>query len=654
MGSMKDEFNREITDAESAKLAMDWALERSQSLSLSVQDLKQQVDQKERIVKLLQKESLDLQRQNQTIEFEKSSLNQKVQTLQEQYSSISTQLSDKQSEIALYNQEKQNAVFYAQKELEMWKKEARDLRAKLEASQSGDFIQFQKEVRSEEIDQYKDQLRIFKEKSEKQKELYQHQIEQLEEWVHERDEKNKDLQDKLYALEMNTPRVRQKLTSEMEQMKLLIQEKEMRLLDNEQKLTILESKWRFAEQKATDAWEKDRMHETAQLELSLKIKNLESELKTYKESVEPELTKLQEIIHEKDRQISEIKTNVHTYELDLSQAKSSIQEMNDIINNWKSQDSTHKDHIANLNTSQEQWQKEVDDIKKALQEKSEELHEMRELVLTKDEQIKKLQNRLDEAHINTRETKKLSDAANLVKLNVEPPPILEDKTAADPINQKPLAARPKESDPDQSDFNEKVKKLEQSLSMQEEGADNNDSYPLPFNPMAALSPELTEKFDPSQSPSAPQNALESSLIAPGEPLPPAALTQRSEEHKKILVAEYNEESLNRITQVLTKSGYAVYPTLSGDKLVDIALEKLPDLIILNVAVSGMDCYSICRELANNISTEIIPVLLLASDPSAKEIFEEAPFHSIQGFLCKPFSVKEFLTTVDQVLTQKTL
>lgn len=96
--SIQDEFNRQITDLDSAKMALGWAVERAQSLAITIQSLKEQLEQKNQMIKSLQKDNFDMQRDHGHTDIEKISMIQKVQTYQEEINTLINNISEKEKE----------------------------------------------------------------------------------------------------------------------------------------------------------------------------------------------------------------------------------------------------------------------------------------------------------------------------------------------------------------------------------------------------------------------------------------------------------------------------------------------------------------------------------------------------------------------------
>ena len=64
----------------------------------------------------------------------------------------------------------------------------------------------------------------------------------------------------------------------------------------------------------------------------------------------------------------------------------------------------------------------------------------------------------------------------------------------------------------------------------------------------------------------------------------------------ILVVDDTTESRLLTVRLLERAGYSVLQTETGEKGIELAREQQPDLILLDVALPGMDGYETCRRL----------------------------------------------------------
>ncbi len=116
--------------------------------------------------------------------------------------------------------------------------------------------------------------------------------------------------------------------------------------------------------------------------------------------------------------------------------------------------------------------------------------------------------------------------------------------------------------------------------------------------------------------------------------------------KKILVVDDDPDILTAAQFILEDAGYEVATTEKGEYAENLYNTNfhLPDLIILDVLLSGKNGWTICKNLKNNKKTKHIPVLMFSARPDAKRTSLEA---GADAFLSKPFELEELLSLVTQ-------
>jgi len=113
--------------------------------------------------------------------------------------------------------------------------------------------------------------------------------------------------------------------------------------------------------------------------------------------------------------------------------------------------------------------------------------------------------------------------------------------------------------------------------------------------------------------------------------------------KKILIADDDPTVLDVIRMILDKAGYKTETTLNGRTL----LNNIPadfDLILLDVRMSGIDGFMICRHLKSQESTRDIPIVMVSAIPELGRMTENS---CADAYLEKPFNMFELLQIVEK-------
>jgi len=117
----------------------------------------------------------------------------------------------------------------------------------------------------------------------------------------------------------------------------------------------------------------------------------------------------------------------------------------------------------------------------------------------------------------------------------------------------------------------------------------------------------------------------------------------------ILIVDDTPENLTVLRQILTREGYRVRPALSGEVALKTIQADLPDLILLDIIMPGMNGYEVCARLKIGEATRDIPVIFISA---LNEIEDKMRAFSEGGadYISKPFQSQEVLARVKTHLT----
>ena len=118
---------------------------------------------------------------------------------------------------------------------------------------------------------------------------------------------------------------------------------------------------------------------------------------------------------------------------------------------------------------------------------------------------------------------------------------------------------------------------------------------------------------------------------------------------KILVVDDSELIAATLSEILINHGYEDETALSKKELVNILLASVPDLILLDVRLSGEDGRKMCRDLKANSSYKHIPVILLSGSHELLESFSD---YNADDIIEKPFDMDDIVEKITNVLKQK--
>ncbi|MBN2420366.1 MAG: response regulator [Deltaproteobacteria bacterium] len=122
--------------------------------------------------------------------------------------------------------------------------------------------------------------------------------------------------------------------------------------------------------------------------------------------------------------------------------------------------------------------------------------------------------------------------------------------------------------------------------------------------------------------------------------------------EKILVVDDEEDILELVRYNLTREGYNVLCAASGEEGLNNAKSKLPDLIILDLMLPGMDGLDVARGLKNDNNTKNIPIVMLTAKGEEADIVTGLELGA-DDYITKPFSPRVLTARVRAVLRRKT-
>jgi two-component system, cell cycle response regulator DivK len=118
--------------------------------------------------------------------------------------------------------------------------------------------------------------------------------------------------------------------------------------------------------------------------------------------------------------------------------------------------------------------------------------------------------------------------------------------------------------------------------------------------------------------------------------------------KKILVVEDDPIIMNLIVILLEREGYTVIQATSAEEGISLAHAGPPDLILMDVALPGLDGLEATRILKGDGLTSRVPVIALTAQ-ARKEDEQKALRAGCDGFIPKPLSTRAFLAQISGFL-----
>ncbi len=114
---------------------------------------------------------------------------------------------------------------------------------------------------------------------------------------------------------------------------------------------------------------------------------------------------------------------------------------------------------------------------------------------------------------------------------------------------------------------------------------------------------------------------------------------------KILIVDDDEGILDALSLLLEEMDFAVDTTPKGDQALHKISSFNPDLIILDILMSGCDGREICKKIKADKDTKHIPVIMISAHPSAERSVKEC---GANNFFPKPFEIEDLIARIKQL------
>jgi putative two-component system response regulator len=115
----------------------------------------------------------------------------------------------------------------------------------------------------------------------------------------------------------------------------------------------------------------------------------------------------------------------------------------------------------------------------------------------------------------------------------------------------------------------------------------------------------------------------------------------------VLMVDDTETNIDILMDILGEE-YDVAVAMDGESALEAVDEDLPDLILLDIMMPGMDGYEVCKRLKNSPETAGIPVIFLSALSEDEDKQKGFDLGAVD-FITKPFDPSEIQTKVRQHL-----
>jgi len=121
--------------------------------------------------------------------------------------------------------------------------------------------------------------------------------------------------------------------------------------------------------------------------------------------------------------------------------------------------------------------------------------------------------------------------------------------------------------------------------------------------------------------------------------------------EKILVVDDEEDILELVRYNLAREGYQISAVTSGEEALKAARSEMPDLIVLDLMLPGVDGLDVAKLLKNDPKTMNIPIVMLTAKGEEADVVTGLELGA-DDYVAKPFSPRVLVARVKAVLRRK--
>lgn len=122
---------------------------------------------------------------------------------------------------------------------------------------------------------------------------------------------------------------------------------------------------------------------------------------------------------------------------------------------------------------------------------------------------------------------------------------------------------------------------------------------------------------------------------------------------KILLVDDTPENLRLLSSTLKRKGYDVRSSINGRMALSVIHNIMPDLVLLDIMMPGLDGYEVCKRLKQDERTRDIPIIFISA---ISDVLDKVKAFQAGGvdYITKPFQIEEVLVRVENQMRLRNL
>lgn len=118
--------------------------------------------------------------------------------------------------------------------------------------------------------------------------------------------------------------------------------------------------------------------------------------------------------------------------------------------------------------------------------------------------------------------------------------------------------------------------------------------------------------------------------------------------KKILIIEDEATLQKTLNDLLSQEGYEVLSAVDGLRGMELAFDKKPDLILLDIILPKMDGFEVLKKIKENEDTSQIPVVILTNLSSVNDIQKALDIGATTYLVKADFHLSDVLSKIEKI------
>ncbi len=118
--------------------------------------------------------------------------------------------------------------------------------------------------------------------------------------------------------------------------------------------------------------------------------------------------------------------------------------------------------------------------------------------------------------------------------------------------------------------------------------------------------------------------------------------------KRILIVEDESSIVNVVSQALRRHGFDVTTAGNGDDALEMLYPVLPDLVLLDLMLPGMDGWEVCRRIRSTPESKSLPIIMMTARRDERDLVQGLGLGA-DDYIKKPFSLVELVARVKSLI-----